>query len=81
MLRKNTWLLLFISDKAPACARSGYEVARVLNARHYPHTGSSGLSWVLSVGRRRPWMFASPRRHVDVIFLPPHENTEMRRIP
>ncbi len=80
MLRKNAWLLLFISDKAPACARSGNEVARVLNARHYPHTGSGGLSWVLSVGRGRPWMFASPRCHVDVIFLPPRD-TEMRRIP
>ncbi len=80
LLKKSTWLLHLIDDKALPAARDRSEVARALNRRCYPHTGNGGHSWYLSSGLSLPVRFftqdegmdiARTHYHVDFIYLLP----------
>ncbi len=48
LLKKGSWLLRLIGDKAPLVARDSREFACSLNRRCYPHIGN-GSSLSLSV--------------------------------
>ncbi len=47
LLKKCTWLLHLINNKAPPAAHDISEVSRALHQRCYPHTENGGLIWCL----------------------------------
>ncbi len=49
MLKMSAWLLNPNGDKAPPAARDSSEVARALNQRYYPHTGTAGTVGICAV--------------------------------
>ncbi len=48
LIKKSSWLVHLIRDKAPPVAHDSGNVARTLDQRCYPHTGNGGYRWCLS---------------------------------
>ncbi len=59
MLNKSTRLVHLIDDKVPPATHDIREVARIVNRRCYPHTGTGGNIWCLTNSLSLPTEFPS----------------------
>ncbi len=72
LLKKSTWLLHLIGDKAPPAVRDSSEVTRAVNRHCHSHTRNGGHSWCLSTSPSLSIGFSIQDEAMDAARSAPH---------